>query len=461
MAASFPHPPWSPLMSQPRWATVRQILALVVPPGKPYIEAWHRNISGLGVRVMAPDKRGHVRRTYILRYALPPSPGRARVDRKEALGLVEWHGDTAPIKLDEAVKQAVMRKHAALREAEQPPGPPRMTVAQAWGHYERSRPLARVATRQKDAKTYARYLSHLAPRHLDELRLPWWRALIDELRHGKLQVAPGPEGLRGPLTPHTLRAVLAVVSGLYAIAHEHRGLRDWPAGENPGRELRRGVGAGAKRRTMLQLADVGRAWRASEHISSTPRDVFRLLLLTGLRRSLVLQLRWPAVDFDGGALLIDPAAEGTKRRGTQTPAGAHAIRLPLSDAALAILRARREFAHDPEGFVFASKSGPGALTDVRKAWASIEDAVGYHITPHDLRRTYATIGAAAAPGDMLALSLTMLHTGAGAASAAGLPAITLDYIDTAAAQAGMRRVVSEVSAYVRSAAAQAAPPGNP
>lgn len=441
-------------MSQPRWATVRQILALVVPPGRAYIEAWHKNIAGLGVRVMAPDKRGHVRRTYILRYALPPGPGGARVDRKEALGLVEWHGDTAPIKLDEAVKQAVMRKHAAMREAEQPPGPPRMTVAQAWAHYERSRPLARAATRAKDAKTYGRYLSHLASRYLDELRLPWWRALIDELRQGKLRVVPGPEGLRGPLTPHTLRAVLAVVSGLYAVAHEHRGLRDWPQGENPGRELRRGVGAGAKRRTMLQLDDVGRAWRASEHISSAPRDCFRLLLLTGLRRSLVLNLRWPAVDFGGGALLIDPAAEGTKRRGTQTPDGAHAIRLPLSEAALAILRARREFAHNPDGPVFAGKTG-GPLTDVRKAWAAIETAIGYHITPHDLRRTYASIAAAAAPGDMLALSLTMLHTGAGAASAAGLPAITVDYIDTAAAQAGMRRIVSDVSAYLLDAAARA------
>lgn len=189
-------------------------------------------------------------------------------------------------------------------------------------------------------------------------------------------------------------------------------------------------------------------------MSPSWRDMFRLYVLTGLRRSLMAELQFSEVDFQGSALLISPHKKGTKRRGAKTPANAAPIRIPLSATALRILQARLEFAPDSQGPVwYAPKPTRGktrkeaVLSDPRAAWTTIESDIDTHFTPSDLRRTFATIGAAAAT-DVFGVALLMLHSAKGLAQAAQVPGITVQYMETEEAQERMRKATAEIEAKV-------------
>lgn len=105
------------------------------------------------------------------------------------------------------------------------------------------------------------------------------------------------------------------------------------------------------------------------------RDFFMLLLLTGLRRSEALDLKWQDVDFEGRTVTIsDP-----KNRQAHT--------LPLSDFLYDLLdRRRKQTAGD---FVFSDGNGT-RLTNFRYALQRVEHRSGVKATCHDLRRTFAT-----------------------------------------------------------------------
>lgn len=106
------------------------------------------------------------------------------------------------------------------------------------------------------------------------------------------------------------------------------------------------------------------------------RDFFMLLLLTGLRRSEALNLSWEDVDLEGRTLTIaDP-----KNRKPHT--------LPLSGFLLDMLKRRRK--GTPGEFVFADANG-ARFTNLRYALNRVEKISGIRVTPHDLRRTFATV----------------------------------------------------------------------
>lgn len=108
----------------------------------------------------------------------------------------------------------------------------------------------------------------------------------------------------------------------------------------------------------------------------TGQDFFMLLLLTGLRRSEALNLKWTQVDLDGRTLTIpDP-----KNRNPHT--------LPLSDYLFELLSRRRETAAGE--FVFTNPDGK-RFSNLRYPLKRIEQLCGIHVSCHDLRRTFATV----------------------------------------------------------------------
>ena len=105
------------------------------------------------------------------------------------------------------------------------------------------------------------------------------------------------------------------------------------------------------------------------------RGALMLLLLTGMRKSEVLTLRWEYVDLDRREIRLPDSKAGRS----------HIV--PLSAAAVEVLRELPRMLANP--FVIASTQKPGGhLVNISKAWLRVRKAAGVEdVTIHDLRRT--------------------------------------------------------------------------
>jgi len=132
-----------------------------------------------------------------------------------------------------------------------------------------------------------------------------------------------------------------------------------------------------------ELASLGEALAQLEREGNVHRSAIlavRLLILSGCRRSEILNLRWDEVDFERGVL----ALKDSKTGGKEVPLGAAALKL-LADN-------QRE-----EGNPFVCwGERPGArLIGIDKAWRAIRARAGMSdLRLHDLRHSFASVGAA-------------------------------------------------------------------
>ena len=131
------------------------------------------------------------------------------------------------------------------------------------------------------------------------------------------------------------------------------------------------------RERVLEDAELAAAWRACEGNDDFGRIV-RLLILTGCRRSEIGGLRWDEIKFDKRVLVLP--AERVKN--------AHTLTLPLSDAALAIIRSVPRVLG--RAHVFGGYKDKGFMN--WPAGAALGEQLGGKVTwrIHDLRRTVAT-----------------------------------------------------------------------
>jgi integrase len=126
-------------------------------------------------------------------------------------------------------------------------------------------------------------------------------------------------------------------------------------------------------------------------------DFFRLLILTGARRSAFCAMRWHDLDLDVGVWAVPVEWAKSKRE----------MAIPLSNEAVRILKARKEglrlnceqlegrgadpsLPRDVEGWVWPSAdSGTGHVVNPEKPWRRILKSAGVkeHATLHDIRRT--------------------------------------------------------------------------
>lgn len=115
-----------------------------------------------------------------------------------------------------------------------------------------------------------------------------------------------------------------------------------------------------RRQRYLSPEDLSRLWTAlAEHREPASANAIRLLILTGARKSEVLNATWDQFDLKVG-VWTKPSAH-TKQRQEH--------RVPLSNAAVALLRTIEETTEGP--YVFPGKSPDQPLTDVKKTWQSV------------------------------------------------------------------------------------------
>jgi site-specific recombinase XerD len=114
-----------------------------------------------------------------------------------------------------------------------------------------------------------------------------------------------------------------------------------------------------------------------------PRDRALVLLLvdTGLRRAETCSLNWGDVNIDSGLVSV---ARGKGGRARSVVVGVNTRR--------ALLRYRRSARHADDAPLFQTKSG-GRLTGMglRSILVRISRRAGIHVSPHALRRTFATL----------------------------------------------------------------------
>ena len=110
-------------------------------------------------------------------------------------------------------------------------------------------------------------------------------------------------------------------------------------------------------------------------ISRTLADAVTFLLLTGARFGEMAGLTWEQVNLD------------EKYWTLPDPKNRTAVTFPLSDAALDIVANRPRNSN----FLFPARTESGHVREARSVITKISDAIGVHITAHDLRRTFRAI----------------------------------------------------------------------
>lgn len=188
-------------------------------------------------------------------------------------------------------------------------------------------------------------------------------------------------GLRS--TPYQANRALAVLSMLMSWG----GSRGHRHGDNPCRPVERFKELPRKRYlSPAEITRVGEAIRDLENsgdLSLHVAALFRILLLTGLRKDEVRLLEWRRVDLIRAVIVLeDRDAKGGARD------------VPLSAPVMQVLsNLPRNQGND---FVFVGKRVGRPVVNVSKPWARVLGAAGIdRARIHDLRHTAASVGVAA------------------------------------------------------------------
>ncbi|MBU1980427.1 MAG: integrase family protein [Gammaproteobacteria bacterium] len=117
---------------------------------------------------------------------------------------------------------------------------------------------------------------------------------------------------------------------------------------------------------------------AVQTIGKTGADIILFLLMTGARWSEAAELKWENVDIEVAAWHIPD------------PKNHNPVFFPISKQLRSILAERKKQSESP--YVFPSRGKAGFIADARFSLGEVSEAAGAHITAHDLRRTFISIG---------------------------------------------------------------------
>lgn len=155
----------------------------------------------------------------------------------------------------------------------------------------------------------------------------------------------------------------------------NKAINEWRiwTGENPAHGIKKFPEQSRDR--FLQSDELPRFFQAvAEEQNETIRDYVLISLLTGARRTNVLEMRWQDVNFERAEWRIGMTKNGTPQTVT------------LSPEALEVLRNRRP--QEETVFVFPGIGKQGHLAEPKKGWMRILERAGIaDLRIHDLRRT--------------------------------------------------------------------------
>lgn len=155
----------------------------------------------------------------------------------------------------------------------------------------------------------------------------------------------------------------------------NKAINEWRiwSGENPAHGIKKFPEQSRDR--FLQSDELPRFFQAvAEEPNESIRDYVLISLLTGARRTNVLEMRWQDVSFERAEWRIGMTKNGTPQTVT------------LSPEALEVLRNRKPL--EEAAFVFPGTGKQGHLAEPKKGWTRILERAGIaDLRIHDLRRT--------------------------------------------------------------------------
>lgn len=354
-----------------------------IRPGPADLFAWDSEVRGFGVRVKPSG-----RRSYIVQYRTA-----GNLSRRLTIGP---HGVFAPETARARARDLLQAaRHGADPAAERAEARKALTVADLAERFMtiHAVPKKKPGSVRTDASNLRNHvLPALGNRKIADVT----RADITRLHHGMAD------------TPGAANRTLALLSKMFNLA-EKWGLR--PDGTNPCRHVERNPER--KMQRFLSAEEMGRLGAALAEAERTQTEApsvvaaIRLLCLTGCRAGEILTLRWEHVDFAGRRLNLADSKTGPKT-------------VHLNAPALAVLAGIERRPDNP--FVLASR-GQSHIQNLRRSWLALRKAGGLDgLRLHDLRHSYASVGAAGG------LSLPMI----GALLGHTQPATTARYAHLAA-----------------------------
>lgn len=331
------------------------------PRDKPYV-AYDADLTGFGLRVMPTGVK-----SWIAEYR-PDGGGRGVAKKRVTLGKV---GALTPDQARRAASELLAR----------------VTLG--------ADPAAEKADR-RDAPTVSGLIDAFIAEHVDGKLKPASaisaKAGLERLRaeHGSLkaealaraQLALLHSSMRA--TPYLANRHLAAWRKMYAWA-ETRGLV--PEGYNPAKKIEPFREQARERYLSTgELARLGDALRLCEQEGVDPGAVaaIRLLILTGARLQEILQARWLQVDGERGVLWLADSKTGRKP-------------VYLSAAAQAVLAGLPRISGN--AYVVAGARAGQPRADLNKPWGRVKRIAGLDgVRLHDLRHSFASVGAGASLG---------------------------------------------------------------
>jgi integrase len=154
-----------------------------------------------------------------------------------------------------------------------------------------------------------------------------------------------------------------------------------------------------RRNRMIPTDRLADFYKEARHLpSDIQRDLVLFGLFSGMREREAAGLRWDEVDLTNRLLHLP---EGRMK-------GKKALKLPMSDLVHQILLARRTIGREGS-FVFPGYGKSGHCESFTYALSQIGDVTGIKVSPHDLRRTYASV-AATCSIPPIALKMLIAHS---------------------------------------------------
>jgi integrase len=231
----------------------------------------------------------------------------------------------------------------------------------------------------------SKHLHNLKPRSAVESTRMWNKDILPKIGDLKLSQIDKNDILKLHSsfkdTPYKANRVLELLSSAFNLA-ESWGMHEVHA--NPCRTIKKFSETKRERFLSLEeiknLADTLSDLEAKDIENKSAINALRLLMYTGCRLNEILTLKWKYIDFDNGALKLPDSKTGAKT-------------VYLAPYALQLLKTIDGVKDNP--YVITGKNEKARLVNISKAWRRIRKKAGLDtLRIHDLRHTFASIGAA-------------------------------------------------------------------
>lgn len=329
------------------------------PPESSDLFLWDTETPGFGIKITPKGKRIYVaqyrvagisRRVTIGRHGIL-TIDKAREDAKARLAEAELGGDPGKAKID-------------LRH-----GP---TVKELGARYLEEHAIQKKKKSSADDDK-SMLENHIYPSFGSEKVSTITRGQISDLHHSLKD------------KPYAANRVLALLSKMFALSEKWGYRQD---NTNPCKHVEKYKEM--KRKRFLnsdELSALGKALSDIEKDGSEPPQALaaiRLLIFSGCRLSEILTLKWSYINWDLDALFLPDSKTGAKT-------------IPLNGPARLILENQPVI--EENEFIFTGHRESQHLVGLGHIWQRIRERAGIpDVRIHDLRHSYASVGAAAGLG---------------------------------------------------------------